>query len=173
MFTDRLKQKPSPVLRDGRGLPAVPPWLGSLCSLKLEGDECPSKNKTRRCRRRVLFKSQPHSIRVRANEADTLCPDNGSNSGAGYSDGHSTFHLAAPRAIQRLPLGRTSTNRLLSVPWYGALTLPLRSLLEKSISFVYIKIKRTCQINVILMTKSDNFYLDSVEYTFYNRNMEA
>ena len=49
-------------------------------------------------------------------QADTLCLDNGGSSGAGYLDGHSAFHLAAPRTIQRLPSGRTSTNRLLSVP---------------------------------------------------------
>jgi hypothetical protein len=93
---------------------------------------------------------------------DTLCPDNGGNSGAGYSDRRSAFHLAAPRAIQRLPLGRTSTDRLLSGPRYGALTLPLRSLFEASISFVYIKNIRACQIKIILK-KSDNFYLDSIE----------
>ena len=68
---------------------------------------------------------------------DTLCPDNGSNSGAGYSNKTTVFHLAAPRAIQRLPLGRAFTDRLLSVPWYGALTLPLLSL-YKSIFRLFI-----------------------------------
>jgi hypothetical protein len=71
--------------------------------------------------------------------ADTLCLGNGGNSDKGYSGDLSAFHLAAPRAIQRLPLGRTFTSRLLSVPWYRALTRPLHSRLEGFISLVYIK----------------------------------
>jgi len=118
----------------------------------MKGMNAPRKQKPAGVDDGERLKSQPHSIRVRADVTDTLCPDNGSNSGAGYSDESSAFHLAAPRAIRRLPLGRTSTGRLLSVPWYGALTLPLRSLFEASISFVYIKNKGQCQIKIRLMT---------------------
>ena len=58
--------------------------------------------------------AQTHSSRC-----DTLCPDNGGNSGAGYS---MVFRLAALRSIQLRRLGRAHTCSLLS-------GLPFQSLL--------------------------------------------
>jgi hypothetical protein len=73
------------------------------------------------------YQSQPHSWGTPEQPGNTLCPDNGGNSGAGYSI--EIFHPAALRTIQYGLSDGIFTLQPLSGPKDPLFTISLQSLL--------------------------------------------
>jgi len=68
-------------------------------------------------------KSQPHSLRVRWSSHDTLCPDNGGNSGSGYFPAWQEFALQLRGPFGNAVRAGSHLTLLSGTPWRCLLAL--------------------------------------------------